>query len=97
MNELKKEFLVPNTSAIRSAIVYMCGLGYYELYLNDYNVDPSRQLDPGWTNFEIRTLLVSFDVTENITVSIAIENHFFFFIMVDFSVGWYECNGSKTG
>jgi len=69
MNELRKEFTVPNTSPIKSAIVYMCGLGYYEFYLNGNNVDPSRKLDPGWTTYSKRTLLVSFDVTANITVS----------------------------
>jgi alpha-L-rhamnosidase len=69
MNELRKEFNVPNTSPIKSAIVYLCGLGYYEFYLNGNNVDPSRKLDPGWTTYEKRTLLVSFDVTANITVS----------------------------
>ncbi len=68
MNELRKEFLVPNTSPVKSAIVYISGLGYYELYLNGNNVDPSRKLDPGWTTYEKRTLLASFDVTANITV-----------------------------
>jgi alpha-L-rhamnosidase len=69
MNELRKEFNVPNASPIKSAIVYICGLGYYQFYLNGNNVDPSRKLDPGWTTYEKRTLVVSFDVTANITVS----------------------------
>jgi alpha-L-rhamnosidase len=68
MNELRKEFNVPNTSPIKSAIVYICGLGYYEFYLNGNKVDPSRKLDPGWTTYEKRTLVASFDVTANITV-----------------------------
>ncbi len=68
MNELRKEFNVPNTSPIKSAIVYICGLGYYEFFLNGNIVDPSRKLDPGWTTYEKRTLIVSFDVTPNITV-----------------------------
>jgi alpha-L-rhamnosidase len=68
MNELRKEFNVPNTSPVTSAIVYISGIGYYELYLNGRNVDPSRKLDPGWTTYENRTLLASFDVTANITV-----------------------------
>ncbi len=68
MNELRKEFLVSNTSAIKSAIVYISGLGYYEFYLNGKKVDPTRKLDPGWTTYEKRTLLASFDVTTNITV-----------------------------
>jgi alpha-L-rhamnosidase len=68
MNELRKEFNVPNTSPVKSAIVYITGVGYYEFYLNGQNVDPSRKLDPGWTTYEKRTLLASFDVTPNITV-----------------------------
>lgn len=74
MNELRKEFNIPNTSPVKSANVIICGLGYYELYLNGKNVDPSRKLDPGWTTYEKRSLLVSFDVTQNITV-----NNFFLF------------------
>ena len=68
MNELRKEFEVPWTSAIKSAIVYISGLGYYELYLNGKNVDPSRKLDPGWTTYQKRTLFASFDVTNYIEV-----------------------------
>lgn len=68
MNELRKEFNVPNTSPVKSAIVYITGVGYYEFYLNGKNVDPSRKLDPGWTTYEKRTLLASYDVTANITV-----------------------------
>jgi alpha-L-rhamnosidase len=68
MNELRKEFTVPNTSPIKSAIVYITGIGYYELYVNGKRVDPSRKLDPGWTDYEIRTLIVSYDLTGNITV-----------------------------
>jgi hypothetical protein len=68
MNELRKEFNVPNTSPDKSAIVYITGVGYYEFYLNGKNVDPSRKLDPGWTTYDKRTLLASYDVTANITV-----------------------------
>ena len=68
MNELRKQFVVSNASPIKSAIVYVSGIGYYELYLNGQKVDPSRKLDPGWTTYALRTLFVSFDVTANITV-----------------------------
>jgi alpha-L-rhamnosidase len=68
MNELRKEFIVPNTNPIVSAIVYVTGIGYYELYVNGEKVDPSRKLDPGWTSYKMRVLLASFDLTANITV-----------------------------
>jgi alpha-L-rhamnosidase len=70
MNELRKEFMVPNISPVKSAIVYISGIGYYELYLNGNKVDLSRKLDPGGTTYEKRTLFVSFDLTPNITVKI---------------------------
>jgi alpha-L-rhamnosidase len=68
MNELRKEFTVPNASPIKSGIVYISGIGYYQFYLNGNNVDPSRKLDPAWTNYEKRTLVATFDLTKNITV-----------------------------
>ncbi|CAF0899842.1 unnamed protein product [Adineta steineri] len=83
MNEFRKEFLVPNTSPIKSAIVYISGLGYYELYLNGNKVDPSRKLDPGWTTYEKRTLIASFDVTMNITAGMNA-------VGVKLGSGWYS-------
>ncbi|UJR34538.1 hypothetical protein I4U23_027315 [Adineta vaga] len=91
MNELRKEFFVSNNSRIKSAIVYLCGLGYYQFYLNGENVDPSRKLDPGWTTYEKRTLLVSFDVTANITIGMNA-------VGIKLGNGWYsiEQSGRKT-
>jgi alpha-L-rhamnosidase len=66
MNELRKEFNVSYNSSIRSATVFMSGIGYYELYVNGDTVDPSRKLDPGWTTYEKRTLFVSYDLTTKI-------------------------------
>jgi hypothetical protein len=95
MNELRKEFHVPHlTINIKSAIVYMTGLGYYEFYLNGNKVDPSRKLDPGWTTYEKRTLIVSFDVTAEIKVRHVFSlKRLFICIFLD----RYECCGSQTG
>ena len=68
MNELRKEFFVFDTSPIESAIAYISGLGYYEVYVNGDKIDTSRKLDPGWTVYEKRTLLVSFDLSSTIKV-----------------------------
>jgi alpha-L-rhamnosidase len=68
MNELRKEFHVSNSSPIQSAIVYISGLGYYEFYVNGNKIDKSRKLDPGWTVYEKRTLMVSFDIASTIKV-----------------------------
>ena len=94
MNELRKEFSVPNTSPVKSAIVYISGIGYYEFYINGHNVDPSRKLDPGWTTYEKRTLLASFDVTANITVRGLYFSRKRLIISID--IDWYECRRSQT-
>ncbi|CAF4113656.1 unnamed protein product [Rotaria sordida] len=83
MNELRKEFMVPNSSPIKSAIAYICGLGYYEFYVNGNKVDPSRKLDPGWTSYEQRTLVASFDLTANITAGMNA-------VGVRLGNGWYS-------
>ncbi|CAM2710602.1 unnamed protein product [Rotaria socialis] len=83
MNELRKEFLVPSDSPLKSAIAYISGLGYYEFYLNGFKVDSSRKLDPGWTTYEKRTLLVSFDVSTNVTTGMNA-------VGVKLGNGWYS-------
>ncbi|CAF1081136.1 unnamed protein product [Rotaria sordida] len=83
MNELRKEFMIPNSSPIKSAIAYICGLGYYEFYVNGNKVDPSRKLDPGWTSYEQRTLVASFDLTANITAGMNA-------VGVRLGNGWYS-------
>jgi alpha-L-rhamnosidase len=97
MNELRKEFMVPNASPIKSAIAYISGLGYYEFYLNGNKVDQSRKLDPGWTTYDRRTLVASFDLTTNITVRIVFPFFSFEHSFVNFRLGWYECCRSETG
>ena len=67
-NEFRKEFYVPSESPIQSAVVFISGLGYYELYVNGNKTDLSRKLDPAWTVYEKRTLLVSFDLSTVIKV-----------------------------
>ncbi|CAF0993590.1 unnamed protein product [Rotaria sordida] len=83
MNELRKEFMVPNVSPIKSAITYISGIGYYEFYLNGNKVDTSRKLDPGWTSYEKRTLVASFDLTANITAGMNA-------VGVKLGNGWYS-------
>ncbi|CAF4075806.1 unnamed protein product [Rotaria sordida] len=83
MNELRKEFNVPNTSPIRSATIFISGIGYYEMYLNGDNIDPSRKLDPGWTTYQKRTLFASYDVTSKIKVCMNA-------VGVKLGNGWYS-------
>lgn len=44
------------------ATAYICGLGYYELYVNGRKIG-DHVLDPGWTDYAKRVLYVTYDVT----------------------------------
>lgn len=50
------------TGAIRSAMLYVCGLGYHEVRLNGAKVG-DHVLDPAFTNYGKRALYVTHDVT----------------------------------
>jgi len=53
------------TKAVR-AIVYLCGLGCSDLYINGKMVDETRILDPAQTNYEQYALYSAFDVTSHL-------------------------------
>ncbi len=56
---LKKEFTVDKK--IESAYVFICGLGYYELYINGKKVG-NHVLDPGTSDYFKRALYVTYNV-----------------------------------
>ncbi|MEI8246112.1 MAG: glycoside hydrolase family 78 protein [Lentisphaerota bacterium] len=64
--------------------IYICGLGYYELYLNGHKVG-NHVLDPVVTHYDKRVRYVVYDVTENL---IAGRN----IIGVILGNGWYNCH-----
>ncbi len=47
---------------IRSARLYVCGVGYYEMYINGVKAG-DHELDPGYTHFDKRVLYATYDVT----------------------------------
>ena len=55
----------PAVKEIRRARAYVCGLGYYELYLNGKKVG-DHVLDPAQTDYDKRALYATYDVTEEI-------------------------------
>jgi alpha-L-rhamnosidase len=57
---LRKEFEAPGR--IRRATASICGLGFYELYLNGARVG-NHYLDPAYTDYQKRALYVTYDVT----------------------------------
>jgi alpha-L-rhamnosidase len=48
---------------VRSARVYLCGLGYHELYLNGARVGDAV-LSPAFTRYDRRALYLTYDVTD---------------------------------
>jgi alpha-L-rhamnosidase len=60
---LRKEFRCDK--AVRSARIYVTGLGYYELRLNGRRVG-DHVLDPGWTSYAKRVLYSTYDVTSQV-------------------------------
>ena len=60
---LRKTFIVGKP--VRRAMVYVTGLGFYELHLNGAKVG-DREMDPGLTRYDRRVLYATFDVTSQI-------------------------------
>ncbi len=61
----RKEFQL--NKKISSANLFICGLGYYEAFLNGKKVG-DHVLDPAWTNFDQRSMYVTYDVTNQLNV-----------------------------
>ncbi|MBO9730908.1 MAG: glycoside hydrolase family 78 protein [Chitinophaga sp.] len=57
---LRKEFTVNKT--LKQATLYVCGLGQFEMSLNGQKIG-DHFLDPGWTQYDKRSLYVTFDLT----------------------------------
>lgn len=57
---LRKEFTL--RGPVHSAMLYACGLGYADLYLNGSRLGDTER-DPGFTNFNVRALYVTHDVS----------------------------------
>jgi hypothetical protein len=67
---------------IRQALVFICGLGQYEMYING-NKAGDRFLAPGWTNYDKRCLYNTYDVTALLrsgsnTLGVMVGNGFYY-------------------
>ncbi|MHC4673971.1 MAG: family 78 glycoside hydrolase catalytic domain [Planctomycetota bacterium] len=60
---LRREFKIDKK--VKQAMVYICGLGYYELQLNGQKVG-DHVLDPGLTLYPKRSFYITYDVTDQI-------------------------------
>ncbi len=59
----RREFQV--IKPLRRAVVYVSGLGHYELYLNGEKVG-DRLLDPPWTNYRKTCIYATYDITHDL-------------------------------
>jgi alpha-L-rhamnosidase len=82
---LRKTFVL--SQSILKARVYICGLGYYELYLNGGKVG-NHVLDPAFTRYDKRDLYVTYDVTEQLHKG-------FNAICVILGNGWYNAHARE--
>jgi alpha-L-rhamnosidase len=67
---------------VKRAIIYTCGLGFFELYLNGKKVG-DHVMDPGLTEYNQRVLYVTFDITDRLnqgdhTIGVILGNGRFF-------------------
>ena len=60
---LRKEFSLHKP--VKSAILHVSGLGYYEFFINGRKTGDST-LDPGWTQFDKRVFYAVYDVTRDL-------------------------------
>ena len=86
----RKKFLSDQDKRVERALLYFCGLGAGELYINGQPVDPTRFLDPAQTNYEQYALYSTFDVTNLINKG---ENT----VGVMLGDGWFSQNDAWGG
>ena len=54
------------TKKVRSAYVFVSGLGQFNLFVNGGNVYGNEILNPGWTNYEKQALYCTYDITDRL-------------------------------
>lgn len=86
----RKKILSDQGKRVEKALVYFCGLGAGELYVNGQPVDLTRFLDPAQTNYEQYALYSTFDVTDLIKQG---ENT----VGVMLGDGWFSQNDAWGG
>jgi alpha-L-rhamnosidase len=77
---LRKSFSI--SKPVKEAIIFVSGLGQFELYLNGKKVE-DHFLDPGWTKYDKQALYVPFDITSALTqgpqvVGVMLGNGFYY-------------------
>jgi len=78
--------------AVEDAVVYVSGIGYFELYCDGQKVGDHR-LDSGWTDYKRRVLYSTFDVTACLQKN-QHEDHVFAVMLGN---GWFASAGGQPG
>lgn len=84
---LRREFGL--AGRVKQARLYVCGLGYAEVWLNGRNVAPGTEREPGYTNFDKRVLYLVHDVTKLLKQG---QNC----IGAILGTGWYDVHDKAT-
>ena len=61
---MRKTFTIDKK--VKSAYVFVSGLGQFNLFVNGGNVYGNEILNPGWTNYEQQALYCTYDITERL-------------------------------
>jgi alpha-L-rhamnosidase len=88
----RKEFNISKN--IERATAFISGLGYYEMRINGEKTG-DHVLDPGQTDYELRTFYVVHDITENIkrgsnAIGVELGNGFYDQTSVKGGFGWHD-------
>lgn len=82
----RKEFTL--SKAVKRARLFICGLGYYEAYINGKKAG-DRLLDPSWTDFSKRACYTAYTITDMLGMENAIG--------ILLGNGWYTSDLGRPG
>lgn len=83
---MRRTFTV--TKKIRSAYVYVSGLGQFNLFVNSGNVYGNEILNPGWTDYEKQALYCTYDITERLQQGVNV-------LFAELGNGFYYIPGTR--
>ncbi|MEO2012802.1 MAG: family 78 glycoside hydrolase catalytic domain [Fuerstiella sp.] len=61
---LRHQFQSPADKTVRRATAYVCGLGFFDLYVSGRLIGGDQLMNPALTGYDKRALYVTFDITD---------------------------------
>lgn len=83
---MRKTFTV--TKKVKSAYVFVSGLGQFNLYMNGGTNYRNEVLNPGWTNYEKQALYCTYDFTNRIRMGVNV-------LFAELGNGFYYIPGTR--